>query len=134
MSHELSVKEQIDQLERRLEMRRDRLERHFDETRESLRSSTAKAVGWWPLVAVAGGLAVGFAAAKYPRHSTPFRAPVRYAPARTEPPPSATPRNVLATVIGMAATAMRIGASKEAHTFWNAVRAFRARRREHAGR
>ena len=132
MSHELSVKEQIDQVERRLELRRDRFVRHFDEARENLKASVGRVIGWLPLVAVAGGLAVGLAAAKYPRHAGPFREPVQYAPVRVESPPSATPRNVLATIIGIAAMALRIGASKEARTFWNAVRAFRERRREHA--
>ena len=132
MRHELSVKEQIDQIERRLEIRRDRMWRHFNETADSIKTSVAKAVKWWPLVAVAGGLAAGFAAAKYPRHAASKRAPVRYVSVRAETrPPSAAPRYVLPTILGIAATALRIGASKELHTLVNAVRASRARR-EHA--
>ena len=75
-------------------------------------------------------LAAGFAAAKYPRHAASKRAPVRYASVRAETrPPSAAPRYVLPTILGIAAMALRIGASKELHTFVNAVRAFRARRK-----
>ena len=68
MSHELSVNEQIEQIERRLEMRRDRVSRHFDETADSVKTSVAKAVGWWPLVAVAGGLRGGIR-----RRAEPYR-------------------------------------------------------------
>ena len=106
------------------------LSRHFDETADSVKTSVAGAVGWWPLVAVAGGLAAGFTAAKYPRHAASERAPVRYMSVRAEArPPSAAPRKLLAMIIGIAAMALRIGASKELHTFVNAMRAFRARRK-----
>ena len=88
--------------------------RHFDETADSVKASAAKAVGWWPLVAVAGGLAAGFAAAKYPRHAASRRPGVRYASVRAEAPPAfCAPRNVLATILGIAAMALRIGASKK---------------------
>ena len=129
MKHEHSLDDQIEQLERRLGLRRDRLVRHFEETRQSVKASAANAVGWWPLVAVGGGLAAGFALARRAKHAAPWVSAVRYAPVREVPPAAATTsRNVIASLLAIAATALQIGASNEARTFWNAVRAFRARR------
>jgi hypothetical protein len=40
-------------------------------------------------------------------------------------------RNLLAAIAGIAATALRIGASSEARTFFNAVKRFRNRHHAH---
>jgi len=119
--HALSLKDEIDQIERRLELRRERLSRHFEEAKEGLATRAAKAVRWWPIVALAGSLAVGVAAGRHPSRAAP-------AALARAPRPSHTPRNVFATLLGLAAMALRFGASQEVRAFWSALTAFRSRR------
>ena len=139
-----SKDDQIEQIERRLEVRRERLHRHFEALRTDVSEkahrvarSAGKAVGWVPIAAVAGGLAVGFAASRYPRrrnsaqvHMPPAYAynaqPQAYVVQPTRP---ARSRNFMAALLGIAATTMRLASSHELRTMWSAVRKFRERRR-----
>lgn len=134
MTHAASKDDQIEQLERRLELRRERLRRHYDITRTEfvdkghrLARSAGKAIGWVPVAAVAGGLVVGFVASRYPRQAREAR-PV-YAPAYAYAAPKqrTRSRNFLAALVGIAATAMRIASSHEVRTIWKSVKNFRDR-------
>ena len=60
MTRDLSLTEQIAQVERKLDLRRERTRRHLDESRAALRRLTDKL----PLVAAAGALAVGVMAGR----------------------------------------------------------------------
>jgi len=122
MSTHVPVADRIKDVERRIEVRRERTARHFDEAREEVSRIAAKAAGWLPMVAVAGSLAVGFAAARIP--------PKRVAPVVKTMRPASARGGIIASVLALGATALRIAASSEARTFWNALRAFRARRSE----
>ena len=127
--------DEIEQLERRLEIRRERLHRHYDAARadilervDKVARATGKAVGWVPVAVVAGGLIVGFAASRYPRRAVYAPAPPAYAYA-APPTRVARTRNLLAALLGIAATAMRIASSNELRSMLSAVRRFRERRR-----
>ena len=122
MSTDVSVTDRIKDVERRIEVRRERTARHFDETREEVSRIAVKAASWLPMVAVAGSLAVGFAAARVPlKRAAPVEKTVR---------PAAARGGIIASILAVGATALRIAASSEARTFWNAVSAFRTRRSE----
>ena len=126
-----SQDDEIDQLERRLALRRERLRRHYDAARADflekghrIARTAGKAMGWAPYALIAGGLLVGFAVSRYPRQPAPvpLRPVVAYAPAPRS-------RNLLAALLGLAAAAMRFASSNEAHTIWRGIRAWRERRR-----
>ena len=136
MKRDVSKDDEIEQLERRLEIRRERLRRHYDAARtdvlekaHKVARAATKAVGWVPVAVVAGGLMVGFAASRYPRRAARAAAQPAYVYATPSQPPPARSRNLLAAMLGIGATAMRIASSNEMHTMWNAVRRFRDRRR-----
>ncbi len=125
--------DQIEQLERRLDLRRERLRRHYDAARADflekghrVARTAGKAMAWAPYALIAGGLLVGFAISRYPRQPAPvpMRPVVAYAPERAQ-----RSRNFLAALIGLAAAAMRFASSNEIHTIWRGIRAFRDRRR-----
>ena len=135
MKRHVSKDDEIEQLERRLEIRRERLRRHYDAARADVLERThkvaraaSKAVGWVPLAVVAVGLVVGFAASRYPRRSARAAAQPAYVYAAPAQARAAPTRNLLAALLGIAATAMRIASSNEVHTMLNAVRRFRDRR------
>jgi len=85
------------------------------------------------VVAVAGGLAAGYAISRVGRPRPTYQAaPVQYVPVHAANGASrGRGRNLMAAIAGIAATALRIGASSEARTFFNAVRRFRHRRHAH---
>lgn len=126
MKHELSLNEEIARVERRIEARRERAAGHYELAKTQAKERIAKIASWWPLFAVAGSLAVGIAAARLPRrhaHVAPPRATsVRATPAK----------GILASILAIAATTLRIAGSHEVRTMWNAARAFRARRHAHS--
>ena len=111
-------------LERRIERRRELVALRYAETKAQVKDDVAKATKWLPLVAVAGSLAVGIVASRYARSSPAARAAPVYTPR-----PKGSAKGVVAALLGVAATALRIAASSEVRTFYNAAKAFGSRRR-----
>ena len=117
-------------LEDRIEKRRELIARRYEDVKLEISSAASKAVRSWPFVAVAGGLVAGYAISRVGRHRALPAPPVHYVPVRSANAGSqARTRGMLAAILGIAATALRIGASSEARLFYNAVKRFRDRRR-----
>lgn len=108
MKSERSVAEQIALVERKLEIRRERTQRHWRETRAQVERRTQ----WWPLLAAAGAVAVGIAAGRQPRPSSA---------------PAARKSGLIATLVAVGATALRVGLSPGGRALWSAWRAARPR-------
>ena len=108
MTRDLSLTEQIAQVERKLDLRRERTRRHWDESRAALRRLTDKL----PLVAAAGALAVGVMAGRS-----------RPAPAMTATDTARV--GVAATALTVASTLARMATSPAARSLWTAYRASR---------
>jgi hypothetical protein len=128
----MSISDEIKAVEERLDKRREVLARRYDDVRNEVSSVAGKAVRSWPVLAVAGGLAAGYAISRTGRPRPVYAPSVQYVPVRTAN--GAGPsrgRSILAAVAGIAATALRVGTSSEARTFFNAVKRFRDRRRRH---
>jgi hypothetical protein len=125
MKHDLSLNEEIERCERRIEARRERAAGHYELTKAEAKERFAKIARWWPLFAVAGSLAIGIAASRIPHRRTHVP-PTRVVTVRPAPA-----RGILASILAIAATTLRIAGSHEARTMWNAARAFRARRHAH---
>lgn len=126
----MSRNDDIKALEDRIEKRRELIARRYEDVKLEISSAASKAVRSWPFVAVAGGLAAGYAISRTARHRALPAPPVHYVPVRTANAESrARTSGILAAVLGIAATALRIGASSEARMFFNAVKRFRDRRR-----
>jgi hypothetical protein len=115
MNRDLSLAEQIAQVERKLDLRRQRTRRHWDETRSALHRLTGKL----PLLAAAGALAAGVMAGR----SRPAPAPAMTAPGTARV-------GVAATVFTVASTLARLATSPAARSLWQA---YRASRRSGAG-
>ena len=113
--------------------RRELIARRFEDVKHEVAATASKAVRSWPVLAVAGGLAAGYAISRGGRHRVPAARHIEYVPVRSARAvePQTRTKNVLAAILGIAATALRIGASSEARTFYNAVRRFRERRHHH---
>ena len=124
----MSNHDDIKSVEARIEKRRDLLALRFEDVKAEISSAASKAVRSWPVVAVAGGLAAGYAISHVGRHR---HAPhVQYVPVRSAREiPQSRAKGIVAAILGIAATAMRIGASSEARMFYNAVKRYRDRRR-----
>jgi hypothetical protein len=125
----MSNQDEIKSVEARLEKRREIIARRFEDVKLELSSAASKAVRSWPVFAVAGGLAAGYAISRGVRHRSSVPSSVHYVPVRTADGASPRTRNLLAAVLGIAATALKIGTSHEARVFINAVKRFRDRRR-----
>ena len=126
----MSTSEEIKNVEERLEKRRELLARRYEDVKHGLSSSAAKAARSWPVLAVAGGLAAGYAISRTGRHrrQAAFPSRVEYVPVRTANGQAhSRTKGALAAIASIAATALRIGASSEARTFFNAVKRFRNR-------
>jgi hypothetical protein len=110
MIAERTVAERIALIERKLEIRRERTQRHWRETRAHVERRT----GWWPLVAAVGALVIGVAAGR---------------PARPTPALAATTRKTggFATLFALGATALRFALSPGGRALWSAFRAGRLR-------
>lgn len=108
---EPSLAEQIAQVERRLELRRERTMRHLAEARTDVDG----ALRWLPLVGVVGALVVGVIVGRRPA----------VAPHAVAAPSGATSfarTGLLATIVGLAGTALRIALSPQARALWAAYR------------
>ena len=129
----MSTSDEIKAVEDRIEKRRELIARRLDDVKHEVSSAASRAARSWPMFAVAGGLAAGYAISRVGRHHhVPAHAQVQYVPVKATPAPARTPATgILAAVLGIAATALRIGASTEARMLFNAVRRFRDRRRYH---
>jgi hypothetical protein len=128
----MSTSDEIKAVEDRIDKRREILARRYDDVKHELSTVASKAVRSWPVVAVAGGLAAGYAISRAGRPRPSYQAPVQYVPVRAANGATrARGRNLLAAIAGIAATALRIGASSEARTFFNAVKRFRNRHHAH---
>jgi hypothetical protein len=126
----MSAEDDIKAIEDRLEKRRHVIAQRFEDVKLEVSSAASKAVRSWPVLAVAGGLAAGYAISRGGRHRHAATSPVQYVPVRAVAgEPRARGRGALAAILGIAATAIKIGASSEARMFWNAVKRFRERRR-----
>jgi hypothetical protein len=123
----MSNRDEIRSLEDRLDVRRELIAQRFDDVKLELSSAASKATRSWPVIAVAGGLAAGYAISRGVRQ----RASVQYVPVHAAGVEShaRAKGGLLAAIAAVAATAIRIGTSHEAHVFYNAVRRFRDRRR-----
>ena len=108
MNRDLSMAEQIAQVERKLDLRRERTRRHWDETRSALQRLTDKL----PLLAAAGALAVGVMAGR----SRPAPAMSATGTARV---------GVAATALTVASTLARLATSPAVRSLWTAYRASR---------
>jgi hypothetical protein len=132
-----ATSDEIKAVEDRIEKRRELIGHRLDDVKHELTSKVSRATRSWPVFAVAGGLAAGFAISRVGRHRVPAHAAMQYVPmhAAHVPPSHAHPRvratGALAAILGLAATGLRIGMSSEARLFYNAVRRFRERRRHH---
>jgi hypothetical protein len=126
----MSTQDDIKSVEARLEKRRELIARRFEDLKLEVSTAATKAVKSWPVFAVAGGLAAGYAISRGVRHRNSAPASIQYVPVRTANGAS-NPRtkSLLAAILGIAATAIKIGTSHEARVFYNAVRRFRERRR-----
>ena len=130
----MSTSDEIKAVEDRIDKRREILARRYDDVKQELSTVASKAVRSWPVVAVAGGLAAGYAISRVGRPRPTYPARVEYVPVRAANGAThsrGTGRNVLAAIAGIAATALRIGASNEARTLFNAVKRFRNRHHAH---
>jgi len=129
----MSTSDEIKAVEDRIDKRREILAHRYDDVKRELSTVAGKAVRSWPVVAVAGGLAAGYAISRVGRPRPMYQAPpVQYVPVRAANGASrGRGRNLMAAIAGIAATALRIGASSEARTFFNAVKRFRHRHHAH---
>lgn len=127
----MASKDETKAVEERIERRRELIAQRFEDVKLELSSKASRAVRSWPVVAVAGGLAAGYAISRVGRHPHAAAAsPVQYVPAHVVQRGSpGKAKNVIAAIAGLAATALRIGASSEARMFYNAVKRYRDRRR-----
>jgi hypothetical protein len=97
-----SLDQQIALVERRLELRRERMDRHLGE----VRTGVERATSWWPLAAAVGALGIGFAFWRRETAATPGRS-----------------AGLLTTLAAVAGTAVRIALSPQARMLWASVRA-----------
>ena len=109
MTRDPSLAERIAQVERKLDLRRERMRRHWDESRGALRRLTGKL----PLLAAAAALAAGVIAGRSrvaPGNAAPRRAGV----------------GIAATALTLASTVVRLAMSPAARSLWQAYRASRS--------
>ncbi len=111
MKSNRSLSEQIELVERKLDLRRQRTTRHWQETKTAVAHKTA----WAPLVLVVAALLAGVALAhRSPRSGGPATH------SNTRPSRSA---GTFATFAAAAATAIRLATSPMGRTLWSAWRA-----------
>jgi hypothetical protein len=107
------LSEQVALVERRIELRRARTLRHWDE----VRSDVQRGIRWAPLAGVVAMAWLGFTLARQ-RGSTPGIA--------GRPPGLASTPSLWATLAALAATAMRFALSSQGRALWSAWRDARA--------
>lgn len=108
MNTERSVADAIALVERKLEIRRERTRRHWDE----VRTQGERSLRWLPLLGAVGALAVGIAAGRR-RHAV-AATPTRKA-------------GIVAPLAAIGATALRVALSPGGRAVWEALRAGRPR-------
>jgi len=128
---DLSLDTQIALVEKRMELRRDRIALNLLDARVQASGLVQKAKRWLPAVGAAGALAVGFMVARQ-RRAAKVPPPVARAFGRTPPPPP-TPvaRGALATAIVLATGALRFAMSSEGRLAWRAFHTARAYAQNH---
>lgn len=107
------LSEQVALVERRIELRRERTRRHWDE----VRSDAQRSVRWAPLVGVVAMAWLGFTLARQRGATT---ASAGRTAAMTRAP------SLWATLAALAATATRFALSPQGRALWNAWRDARA--------
>jgi hypothetical protein len=108
VNQERSITEQIALVERKLELRRERTQRHWREAR----AKVERGAGWLPLLGVLGALLLGVAAGRK----------------RDAPPAKPAARTgLVATLLALGATAARIAMSPAGRALWAAIRSTRTR-------
>lgn len=118
-----SLNERIGDVERRLEVRRERIEYNVDEIRSRLsRKST-----WVPLGVVAGAVAIGYAVARARAQEKTVR--TLYMPRRDHEERRA---GMAATILGLAGGLARIALSPQGRMLWQAFRRGIQRGRDYA--
>lgn len=118
-----SVDDRIKDVERRLELRRGRIEYNAQEIKATLsRKST-----WVPLGAAAGAIAIGYAVAR--ARSQEKSARTLYMPRRVYEERKA---GMVATILGLAGGIARIALSPQGRLLWQAFRRGIQRGREYA--
>lgn len=110
MNRERSITEQIALVERRVELRRERTVRHWQEAR----AATARATRWVPLLFLAGVFVVGLGWGRR-RETVPETVPAQQVPKA----------GLLATLIALGGSALRIALSPQSMALWTAFRATR---------
>lgn len=126
----MSTSDEIKAVEDRIEKRRELIARRLDDVKHEVSARVSSATRSWPMFAVAGGLAAGFAISRVGRPRVVDHAgPIQYVPVHaTHAHPRARTTGAIAAALGLVATALRIGMSNEARLFFNAVRRYRERR------
>jgi len=123
---DLSLDAQIALVEKRMELRRDRIALNLQDARAQASTLAHKAMRWLPAVGAAGALAVGFLVARQRRAAKVAPSVVARAFARTPPPVSApAARGALATALMLAAGALRFAMSSEGRLAWRAFQTAR---------
>lgn len=115
---------QIALVEKRMALRRERIAGNLEETRVEASRAIGNATRWLPVAGAAGALVVGFMVARHRRAAervspASFRSP---APAPVAP----AAKGALATIIALAAGAIRFATSTEGRMAWRAFQTARA--------
>jgi hypothetical protein len=106
VNRERSITDQIALVERRVELRRERTVRHWQEAR----AATARATRWVPLLFLAGAFVVGLGWGRQ----------------RETVPAQQVPKvGLLATLMALGGSALRIALSPQSRALWTAFRATR---------
>jgi hypothetical protein len=108
------LSEQVARVERKLEVRRARTRRHWQEVQSDVHRIAERSARWTPLVGVAAVALLGFTLARQGSGSSALV--VRRAGAAS----------VWASVVALATTALRIALSPQGRQVWNAWRRARA--------
>ena len=127
-----STSEEIKTVEERLDKRRELIGQRIAELKLEATSAASRATRSWPVVAVAGGLAAGYAISRSGRHRPHVAPHGSYAPVhRANGQSHMRAKGLIAAMLGIAATAIRISTSSEARMFVNAVKRYRDRHGHH---
>ncbi len=121
---DLSLDAQIALVEERMALRRARIAGNVVDARAEASRVAQRATRWLPVAGVAGALAVGFVLARH-RRTAPSAA-VRAFSRTSAPLAPPVARGALATVIALAAGALRFAMSVEGRMAWRAFQAARA--------
>lgn len=120
----LSIDAQIALVEKRMELRRERIVLGLARTKAEVKQRASRFSSWLPFAGAAGALAVGFFAVRHRWRPAP--APVATA-SRYRAPPAVATRSIVAKAIALGAAAVRFATSTEAKMLLNAFRTARAR-------